>query len=206
MIRRRFAWVCVAAAVVLSQVTEEVLGNESTRVDREILVAIHDSVSSAWRAVFDVVTLSASARVLLPAVALLAMALAIARHRQEALLLALSAGGASMVVYVAKTAFGRARPDLWDTQWYWGSSFPSGHTLSAAAVATAACLVVARLRPAWARASVLLAIAWVALVALSRLVLGVHWPTDVVAAACAGLLVAAGVSGALSIIERRTQP
>ncbi|MGO4549703.1 phosphatase PAP2 family protein [Lysobacter sp. 2RAF19] len=203
MIRRRFAWLCLAAAVVLAQVTEEVLGNESALVDRTLLVDIHDGVPSSWVRVFDLATLSASVKVLLPAVALVSIALALARRRHEALLLAVSAGLASLVVYWSKTAFGRARPDLWDTQWYWGSSFPSGHTLSAAAIATAACLIVARVRPAWHTAVVSLAIAWVVAVALSRLVLGVHWPTDVLAAACAGLLVAAAVNGALLFIEHR---
>lgn len=203
MIRRRFAWLCLAAAVVLAQVTEEVLGNESALVDKALLIDIHDGVPAGWVRLFTLATLSASGNVLLPLVALASIALAFARRRHEALLLAVSAGLASLVVYWSKTAFGRARPDLWDTQWYWGSSFPSGHTLSAAAIATATCLVVARVRPAWHTAVVSLAFAWVVAVALSRLVLGVHWPTDVLAAACAGLLVAAAVNGTLLFIEHR---
>ena len=43
-------------------------------------------------------------------------------------------------VYGLKAIVGRARPALWGSQWYWGSSFPSGNTLSTAAFATAAAL------------------------------------------------------------------
>jgi len=204
ILRRRIVLLSVAAAIVLAQVTEEVLGNESTRVDHDLLVGLHDAVPSAWIGLFKAATLTASAQVLFPLVALASIALALAKRRYEAWLVALSTGCASLVVYVAKTAFGRARPDLWDTQWYWGSSFPSGHTLSAAAVATAACLVIARMRPAWSDNAIGVAIAWVALVGVSRLVLGVHWPTDVAAAACAGLLVAAGVHGALAFVASRS--
>jgi undecaprenyl-diphosphatase len=202
--RRRLVLLSIAAAILLAQVTEEVLGNESTRVDHDLLVGIHDAVPASWMGLFKAATLTASATALFPVVALTSIALLLAHRRHEAWLLALSAGLASLVVYCAKTAFGRARPDLWNTQWYWGSSFPSGHTLSAAAVATAACLVVARIRPAWRARAIGVAIAWVALVGLSRLVLGVHWPTDVAAAACAGLLVASAVHGALAFFESRS--
>ncbi len=89
-------------------------------------------------------------------------------------------------MYVVKTLVGRERPQLWQTQWYWGSSFPSGHTLVVAAFATAVALGIARLRPASRDLVVSAAFAWILLVALSRLVLGVHWPTDVLAAACIG--------------------
>jgi len=200
ILRRRFAWLCVAATVVLLDVTEDVLGNDSTIVDRKVLIGIHDALSPHWFNVFGAATLTASAHVLLPIVALVAIGLALRRFPFEAALLAGSAIAASLVIYVAKLGFGRARPQLWDTQWYWGSSFPSGHTLSAAAVATAACLIVARLRPQWRAWCVPLAFAWVVMVALSRLVLGVHWPTDVIAAACAGVLVAAAVNAALGAL------
>lgn len=202
ILRRRFAWLCVAATVVLLDVTEDVLGNDSSVVDRQVLVGIHETLSLQWTSVFGAATLTASAHVLLPVVALVAIALSLRRFVYEAALLVGSAIAASLVVYVAKLGFGRARPQLWDTQWYWGSSFPSGHTLSAAAVATAACLIVARMRPQWRAWCVPLAFAWVVTVAMSRLVLGVHWPTDVIAAACAGVLVAAAVNAGLAALLR----
>ena len=191
---RRFAvLLLVAAAVVLVEVTAKVLGNESSAFDRIVLLSIHREIPAAVLPVFDIATLSGSARFLVPVVGAACAFLVWRRHALEALQLVLSTAVAAVVVYFAKTAVGRARPSLWDTQWYWGSSFPSGHTLSTAAVATAAFLCVARLRPQWRRQAFVIAVGWVATVALSRLVLGVHWPTDVVAAACAGLLLSVAV-------------
>ncbi len=96
---------------------------------------------------------------------------------------------APLASYALKSAFDRARPTLWEAPWYWGSSFPSGHTLSTTAFAFVAVLCAARIWPHRRGLVVLLAslaILWVALVALSRLVIGVHWPTDVLASLVLG--------------------
>lgn len=69
----------------------------------------------------------------------------------------------------------------------WGSSFPSGHTLSTAAISTAAALSVARIWPQAGTSAMTLAVLWTGLVAVPRLVLGVHWPSDVLAALCIGV-------------------
>jgi len=102
-------------------------------------------------------------------------------------------------VYILKALVGRTRPALWDTEWYWGSSFPSGHTLVVAAFAAAATIVVTRIWPGWRILAMLIAAIWVFSVAISRLVLGVHWPTDVLAAACIGACLRLAVGIALEL-------
>ncbi len=69
-----------------------------------------------------------------------------------------------------------------------GSSFPSGHTQNTAAVYTA---LACAFRKRWLA---VVAAAVISLVGLSRLYLGVHWPSDILAGAALG----AGISFALS--------
>ena len=115
------------------------------------------------------------------------VALLCAKRRFEALLLTVSVLGGAVIVYVLKAAVGRARPELWDTEWYWGSSFPSGHTLVVTALATATVISVNRIWPGSRKLATLIAFVWTFSVGISRLVLGVHWPTDVLASVCIGM-------------------
>lgn len=193
--RRRLATLAILVlAVCAIKVGEDVLGKESGPIDSAILLFIHAHVSQALTGFFRAVTFTASSTSLFPLTVALTIALLWARRRAEALLVAASVIGAALVVYVVKIAVGRERPALWDTESYWGSSFPSGHTLVVAAFATAAALCVSRIKPAARRLAVSLAIAWICLVGVSRLVLGVHWPTDVLVAACTGAFLALAIS------------
>lgn len=195
MVKRRFA-ILLALFLIVSalKVSEDVLGGESGPIDMAILVFIHSHVPSAWIGFFEVVTLTGSVRVLVPLTVAGTIALLFARRRFEAWLLAASVIGGELLVYLVKTVVGRARPGLWETESYWGSSFPSGHTLIVAAFATAVVLCVDRIRPAAHGFALSVALLWISTVALSRLVLGVHWPTDVLAAACIGAILPLAMS------------
>jgi undecaprenyl-diphosphatase len=198
--QRRFAITAIfVLGVCAIKVSEDVLGRESGPVDSAILLFVHGHVSERLTGFFRAVTFSASATSLFPSTVMLTIALLYARRRSEALLVAASVIAAALVVYGVKLAVGRARPALWDTEAYWGSSFPSGHTLVVAAFATAAALCVSRLRPEARRIAVAVAIVWIFLVAMSRLVLGVHWPTDVLVAACVGAFLALAISVAIDM-------
>ena len=198
--RRRFAVLGILTLVVSAiKVIEDVLARESGGVDEAILWFVRDHVPAALGGFFSAVTHSGSARVLLPAAFLATVALLVIRRGFEALLLGVSAATAPLLVYALKTLVGRARPALWETQWYWGSSFPSGHTLSTAAFSTAAALCVARIRPRYGNLAMSLAIAWTCLVALSRLVMGVHWPSDVLVAMCLGAFIPLFISVAFDL-------
>ncbi|MCD0453001.1 phosphatase PAP2 family protein [Actinocorallia sp. API 0066] len=78
---------------------------------------------------------------------------------------------------------GRERPP--DHDWSvhaTGHAFPSGHTTAATIVAV---LLVTAFTRAWMR---VLIVAWAIGVGLTRIWLGVHWPTDVLGGWCFGLL------------------
>lgn len=203
--RRRLTVLGVLTLVVVgTRVIEDVLAQESGPVDESLMWLLREHVPAALHGFFAAVTFGGSAAVLGPLALAGTAALAWAGRRTEAWLMGGSAMAATLVGWTLKALVGRERPTLWETASYWGSSFPSGHTLNAAAVTTAAALCVARIWPRAGRPAMVLALLWTALVALSRLVLGVHWPSDVLAAFCIGAFIplAAGLAvtsrGALS--------
>jgi undecaprenyl-diphosphatase len=159
---------------------EDVVAKESGPVDEAILWFIRDHVPPALNGLFAMVTFSGSARFLAPVAVVAAMALLVARRHFEAVLVGASVITATLAVWGMKAIVGRARPALWEAQWYWGSSLPNGHTLSTAAFATAAALCVARIWPRAGSVAMALAVLWTGLVAVSRLVLGVHCKRPVI--------------------------
>ncbi|WP_280436795.1 phosphatase PAP2 family protein [Nocardia carnea] len=118
-------------------------------------------------------------------------------RRADAVLVAGVGAAAAVLVPVSKNLIGRARPPLNDRLVAVDSpAFPSGHSTGAAAVTgvlAVLCYLRFRHRIA-ARITVVLAAVFVGLVGLSRVYLGVHWATDVVAGWSLGaLLVTLGV-------------
>lgn len=203
-IEKRRLVILLALVLVVSaiEVGEDALRGESGPIDEAILMFIHRHVPTALNDFFEAVTFTGSSRFLLPLASAAAIGLLLFGRRFEASLIAASAIGGAIVVYAIKMLAGRARPGLWETEPYWGSSFPSGHTLVVAAVATAAVLCVGRIRPAARGVALWLAFSWIVLVACSRLVLGVHWPTDVMVAVCLGTAIPLAISLALDSRER----
>ena len=200
--RRRVAilWL-LALAVIATKLTEDVVGGESGPIDERLMLFLHSRISPAgW---LEAVSLSASGSVLTTMTIAVAIVLVMGKRLVEAMLLTGSVTCAALIVYILKAVVGRDRPALWDTQWYWGSSFPSGHTLAVSAFAAASALMLGGTWPATRRPAMVVAVIWVVLVALSRLVLGVHWPSDVLAAACIGAAIPLGLRFVFELRQAR---
>jgi undecaprenyl-diphosphatase len=134
-----------------------------------------------------------------------ALFLGLLRQRTAAWLLAWSTVGGLVLNSVLKSVFHRPRPQLFA----WGAhvlttSFPSGHAMSAAAVYGTVALLAARFaRRRAVRAAVYVVCAVVvAGVAASRMYLGVHYPSDVVAGVVIGAAWAAFCAAALEAAAR----
>ena len=108
------------------------------------------------------------------------------KRREQAAFALFSLGGAAAVGLGLKYVFNRVRPELWPRliQEH-GPSFPSGHSTMAAALATFAVLMLWHTR--WRWLAVTLGGLYALLVGYSRLVLGVHYPTDVLAGWMTGM-------------------
>lgn len=167
----------------------------STGFDRSITSWFVDHRASWLTTVARALSTIGSQKVLIPLVAVVAIVLVARRALRPALLLVVLWAGALELYTLAKHFVGRPRPPmhLWLTS-VTSTAFPSGHatqslsTYAALALVSAA-VVSAPRRPALAVAAVIAAgVGW------SRVYLGVHWATDVLAgwlaAACWVALVA----------------
>jgi undecaprenyl-diphosphatase len=192
---KRFAVLALLTLLVVAiKIFEDVVTKESGPVDAALLWFIRQVMPPAMANFFSLVTLTGSAKFLVPATAALSVLFFVTQHRRQAVLLAASMACGWVLTYTVKSLVDRSRPELWSTTWYWGSSFPSGHTLSTAAFATALAIGAAQIWPKSRYFTLPLAVVWVGLMALSRLVLGVHWPTDVLAAICLGIFIPLAIS------------
>jgi membrane-associated phospholipid phosphatase len=146
--------------------------------------------SSALTAVARVVTWAGSAFLLVPLALTACLLLMRAGWRREALAVGLSLGGAVLISDWVKLLVSRPRPPVEHLQAVTGSSFPSGHATQASAFWFSLVFVMPA-RGASPKATHIAAgaaLIVVLVVAASRVSLGVHYPSDVVA----GMLLGAG--------------
>lgn len=108
-------------------------------------------------------------------------------HPRFALFLLFSAAGTTIVNIIIKLLFQRSRPSLWQTIVVEnGYSFPSGHAMISSALALSIVLLCWHTR--YRLVSIIFGLLYVVLIGLSRLYLGVHYPTDVLAGWCVSVL------------------
>lgn len=200
------------ASAFLAKVAEDVIARDGLEVgDAANLQSLDAHRSSGLVDLAGNVTRFGSIGLLVVAAVVIGVVLWLKRARLVVAatpLLALLSTGA--VVMVLKQAVGRARPPMGlrlvaDTE----PSFPSGHSADSAAVFVAAGIVVAAVvfrRPLARLLAVVAGVAASGLIGLSRLVLGAHWPTDVLAGWALGTIVAVGLSTAVLVLVRATPP
>lgn len=128
------------------------------------------------------------------------------RKKRAAVAVLLAVAGGVLISQLIKAGIDRPRPDLVPHGSHVSTaSFPSGHSMMAATVYLTLAVMLARVQPRWRSRSYLIgcAILIVMLVGVSRVYLGVHWPTDVLAGWSVGAGWAIGCWGATLWLQRR---
>lgn len=187
----------VAAALIaialwlFGAVADEVLEGEADPIDRRILLALRNPadpsrpIGPGWLVVAaEEITALGSTTVLAIMTLVTCAYLWLRGSGRSALFVLVAIAGGTLVSTLLKAIFARPRPDVVPHLTHFGqASFPSGHAmLSTAAYLTLGALLAAIQQRRRERAYVIsVALALAAMVGLTRVYLGVHYPTDVAA-------------------------
>lgn len=193
------------------EIAEEMAENEIRHIDEALFLMFRDSadrsdpIGPPWfeEAVTEITSLGGYP-ILAVMLATVVGFLLVARRRGPALYLVISVALGTLLSHALKELYERPRPDLVDhlvtTQ---TPSFPSGHaTMSTVVYLTLAALIVRLVEGVAVRIYVVCAAVFIAIaVGLSRIYLGVHWPSDVAAGWALGVAWASLVWLAVSALQ-----
>jgi undecaprenyl-diphosphatase len=201
----------VAGALAFFALADEVMEGGTQRLDDSILLSLRRAddpatpIGPAWLAdvARDVTSLGGVAIIVLITAAVAGYLLLDRKYAATVFVLAATVSG-FVLGALLKGAFRRPRPEVVPhLMTAYHSSFPSGHSMMSAVVYLTLGALVARLVTRRAlRFYVLgLAVVLTMMVGASRVYLGVHYPSDVLAGWCAGLVWAS----LCWLVERRLQ-
>jgi undecaprenyl-diphosphatase len=206
------AALAVSAALVLGFVgiADEVLEGETQDFELALLQTLRgpngDPLGPGWltEAIRDLTALGSFSVLGLMVAGVLGYLL-LTGKRVMALLVLVSVIGGTLVSSLLKELFSRPRPDLAHAAEVFTASFPSGHALISTVTYLTLGVLLARVQ-ASARVRVYIigmAVLLALVIGLSRLYLGVHYPTDVLAGWCLGAAWAGLCLVAAAWLQRR---
>lgn len=172
---------CLAIIYIVAHISDQVLRKEAFAFDQTILLWIHSLANPTLDRVMYFITRlndpDTAITVSMTALALLLWR----RYYSEAKMFAIASLGAVLLSYGLKSIFVKVRPDLWQSAVEETSfSYPSGHALGSMVLYGFLAYLVATRFPQFSWLIYLLAVSLIGGIGLSRLYLGVHWPTDII--------------------------
>ena len=183
---------------------EDVAKNEVFPFDKTLLLFAHGHASVTLDQLMIFFTHAGSAVALVPFNLLVFGILLYRGQRHRATFWLLATAGAALLNLLAKHAFARTRPDLWISILPENTySFPSGHAMQSMAVGVA--LMALTWTSRWRWPMLMFSSLFVLFVGCSRVYLGVHYPSDILAGWTASLAWVIGLANAFRIVSRTHQ-
>ncbi len=181
--------VCLLLLVFIGWLSQEILEKESFQLDTRILLGIHQWANPMLDRLMLSITRLGDPEVVV-VIVIVGLGWLLWRQRwTEAKMLAIACLGALVLNQGLKLVFVRPRPLLWtrliaETSY----SFPSGHALGSLVLYGFWAYVLATRFPQSAKLIYTASVLIIGAIGLSRLYLGVHYPTDILAGYAIGLL------------------
>ncbi|WP_107878691.1 phosphatase PAP2 family protein [Neisseria animaloris] len=168
----------VIPLVIAGFIADDIRAQQHFVFEQPLMMWVHEHAGEAFTPVAIVLHHLGKSAVAIPITVLFALWLYLRRRRGYALFVLLGAALSTAVMFTAKQFFNRPRPEFWpriveETN----ASFPSGHSTFAAAIATL--IVLVYWYSPYRKYIIAAAVAFTLLMGFSRIVLGVHYPTDV---------------------------
>ena len=165
---------------LFAKLAEEMHEGDTLGVDQTILYSVHSLHGTLLDQIVPLITNLGGVAGVVGIIGIASAALATKRKYLALLQMLVGVGGAVLLNMLVKGFFARQRPDLWERLVTETSySFPSGHSMASAALALSVVLIAWNTRFRWwvvAAASL-----YVVTIGFTRLYLGVHYPTDILA-------------------------
>ena len=190
-----YAVVIFAGVYAFAELATDVYQGESFQFDHMLLNFAAEQRLDLLDQFFLRVTRLGSFNLLAPIAVVIIIVLLWRRQGSVAILFGVGFGGASLISVTTKYVLARQRPQLFPhlVDATLAPAFPSGHTTQITAFCIAAFLMVHYLAPKWQLFTGVLFGVIILLVAISRIYLQVHYPSDVLAGFVLGLSWVAGI-------------
>lgn len=184
------AGIAIACTWAFSKIAGQVRGGRTQAFDDAVMRWMAAHQSATVQAVMVEITSLGTGVVVGMIVLVAGMFLWLNHHKHSAILLIAATLGGIVLDNLLKIGFNRPRPQIF----HWGtyamsSSFPSGHAMSSVIVYGTVAYLAARLQQNLASRvlTMLIAALMIGAICFSRLYLGVHYPSDVIAGVVIGL-------------------
>jgi membrane-associated phospholipid phosphatase len=181
--------ICLLLIWILAKLSREIWERESFSFDTSFLLWLHQFANPILDKAMVTITQLGNPSVVIPVAIITLGVLVGSRQRSAALLFAIACLGSAILNTGLKLVFIKPRPELWhrlivETSY----SYPSGHALGSMVLYGMIAYLLSQRYPKFSNMIYVAAAGLISTICFSRLYLGVHWLTDIIAGLGIGFL------------------
>ena len=180
----------LSALLSFAYIVDEAVLEKENLFDRQVFQFLAAYTTAEVVSLMASISFFGSSAFLFPAYAVITVFFLFKKQVRSAINIVVVALSSTAVLHLLKRLFQRERPDVPLIESLSTYSFPSGHSVSSFIFSMVLIHVIwkTKIHPAWKWTGTILLLLFSLSIGLSRIILKVHYPSDVVAGFCLGLI------------------